>query len=278
VSNRAINWAVRQKVPPTAKLVLMVLANYADREKYQCYPSLTRLRDDTGLNRVTVTRCITQLVDEGVVSREQRQNSQTTVYTLQLHKTTTKQLHSATSGAEQLVAIGITGSCNTHKISKEKESTKEKENNTTVIEPLAQPEKRQRPADPAYELFAEVFSDLRSPAKYQRKAGDFVQLANLRKAQGIDSRDSPPDWLQACRNYCASPLGSLSLADLCLRYAVFVRSGVNQYGKPIGIKQSAEDPNTRAARDFVSRELAKTLQPDLSNVREDLGRLTGPSQ
>ncbi len=40
--------------------------------------------------------------------------------------------------------------------------------------------------------------------------------------------------------------------------------------------KSTENPNTAAARDFVSRKLAESLQPDLPDVRENPRRIAGP--
>lgn len=78
--NPDINWAIRQKAPASCKHVLLVLANRADRN-HSCYPSLTRISSDTGLDRSTVTRCITQLLDMGLLLREKR-GIQTNIYRL----------------------------------------------------------------------------------------------------------------------------------------------------------------------------------------------------
>lgn len=62
--------------------------------------------------------------------------------------------------------------------------------------------------------------------------GDFVNLAKLRKALKIGSRDIPPDWNKACRNYLRSPLGKYTLCDLVSRYAVLKNSALDRFGKP----------------------------------------------
>lgn len=49
----------------------MVLANRSNKN-HQCFPSLTSISSDTGLNRVTVTRCITQLLELGLIGRAKR--------------------------------------------------------------------------------------------------------------------------------------------------------------------------------------------------------------
>ena len=63
----ATRWAWEQKVKATQKLVLLSLADRAN-EKHCCYPSITRLSNDTGLNRKTVMNCIQQLEKSGLIS------------------------------------------------------------------------------------------------------------------------------------------------------------------------------------------------------------------
>jgi hypothetical protein len=251
LSIQVIQWAFQQKTENSGmKVLLLALANHADDQGGNCWPSQSTLARETDMTPRAVRLNLNKLESAGLIKHEQR--IQHNRFISNTYVIAVRQLFPNQSNTE-VIAVRKLTSAGTEIISKslkEKESTKEKEKKTnrprTVLKPRV--EKQPRPIDPAYELFVEVFADLRSPAKYQSTAADFVQLAALRKAQGIEARASPPDWLQACRNYCASPLGSFSFADLCRRYAVFVRSGVNEYGKPIGAKSGS------VATDFARQE------------------------
>lgn len=56
----ATRWAWQQKVTATQKLVLLSLADRAD-ENHHCYPSTSRLVNDTGLYRETIFKAIDEL-------------------------------------------------------------------------------------------------------------------------------------------------------------------------------------------------------------------------
>jgi len=87
-------------------------------------------------------------------------------------------------------------------------------------------------ADAAADLFAKQHLE-RTKAGYVWAKGDFVQLAALRKANGIAARASPDGWDVAVRNYFASPLSKYTLADCANRYPVLRNSALDRYGKPV---------------------------------------------
>jgi hypothetical protein len=89
--------------------------------------------------------------------------------------------------------------------------------------------------DTAYEIFRDRFDMLMSPAKYPDNAGDFVQLAKLRRSLGLAPGRTPPEWEKACENYLSSPLSNYTVRDLAVRYAVFLRSPLDRYNKPLGV-------------------------------------------
>ena len=62
----ATRWAWQQTLKPTQKLVLLSLADRAD-EKSTCYPSTSRLEFDTGLNRKTIFKVVSELEKIGVL-------------------------------------------------------------------------------------------------------------------------------------------------------------------------------------------------------------------
>lgn len=84
MSLKAIEWAFKQKIKPTLKLVLLALATSAnEKNNMLCIPSLTRLQNDSGFDRVTVYRSINKLCDLGLVHRAKKKG-RTNKYDLQL--------------------------------------------------------------------------------------------------------------------------------------------------------------------------------------------------
>lgn len=250
-------------------LLLLAIGDFAD-DHGVAHPSVRTLAEKTKLSERGVQYLIHRLIQSGELKIERGAGPKgCNLFRVQF-------VQGCKHGAPVQTVQGE--SQRSEGVQKEGVSERKKESNTKK-ERKEPPENHQasglRPLDEAFETFVAVFGELRAPAKYSRTdVAGFVQLADLRKRQGIEALRAPPDWLKACRNYCASPLGKFSLADLCTRYAVFVHSGVNEYGKPIRSNPARhgsdkENPNTRAAKDFVSRELAKTLLADVSDVRED---------
>ncbi|WP_052961844.1 helix-turn-helix domain-containing protein [Pseudomonas fluorescens] len=72
MSFQAMAWAVDQTLPTREKFVLIILANYASNDTWDCYPSLTTIASNTGMSRDTVMRAIKQLETMGAVSTIRR--------------------------------------------------------------------------------------------------------------------------------------------------------------------------------------------------------------
>lgn len=62
----ATRWAWMQVLKPTAKLVLLSLADRAG-DDHSCFPSIKRLEKDTGINRKTVMKNIQYLSETGLI-------------------------------------------------------------------------------------------------------------------------------------------------------------------------------------------------------------------
>lgn len=60
-------WAVRQKLPCTQKIVLMMLAERHNQDSGQCNPSHDRLADDCGLTRRSVMDQVAKLAEAGYI-------------------------------------------------------------------------------------------------------------------------------------------------------------------------------------------------------------------
>ena len=61
MSFQAMAWAVSIRLPTREKFVLLMLANYASNDAGDCFPSLARLCDDTGMSKPTVISAIGEL-------------------------------------------------------------------------------------------------------------------------------------------------------------------------------------------------------------------------
>ncbi len=72
MSHEAMTWAVKQTTgSATRKAVLLNLANRAD-EAWSCFPSQTRIAQDTELGVRTVRRALDDLIDLGLIHKERR--------------------------------------------------------------------------------------------------------------------------------------------------------------------------------------------------------------
>lgn len=75
MSLEAITWAFRQEIPPTAKLVLMALANRADDETGDCWPGLTRVAKDASCSIRSAQIHIAALARNGFIQIERKFSS-----------------------------------------------------------------------------------------------------------------------------------------------------------------------------------------------------------
>lgn len=64
---KAVDWAFRQSIRPTAKLVLVALAHFRNHKTYQCNPSIAALVRLTGLGRSTVCRELRYLREQNLI-------------------------------------------------------------------------------------------------------------------------------------------------------------------------------------------------------------------
>ena len=89
MSVQAITWAISIEAPSaTAKLVLILLANYADADGH-AFPGQKRLAEDAGLSERSVRGALKVLEDAGVIDRTARHRADGTrtsdAYLLQMH-------------------------------------------------------------------------------------------------------------------------------------------------------------------------------------------------
>jgi hypothetical protein len=69
MSFQAMAWAVKQRTgDPLAKLLLLVLANYAN-ERNESWPSMLRLADDTQMSKRSVVNKLAELEESGLLTK-----------------------------------------------------------------------------------------------------------------------------------------------------------------------------------------------------------------
>lgn len=110
--------------------------------------------------------------------------------------------------------------------------------------------------DVAFDIFAEAYRRALGTA-YMSKKGDFVQLAEFRKANSIQARAAPPDWQAALGNYFARPKGPYTLAELVTRYGEYRNSTTDKYGTMTAHK-GAHNESPAAARERRNDEAIRT--------------------
>ena len=74
-------WLDREDVGIAELAVLTALSTYADKEGY-CFPSQTRMADQLGRSQAWVSKVITHLVRNGLITRRQRPQSRAHEYTI----------------------------------------------------------------------------------------------------------------------------------------------------------------------------------------------------
>ena len=67
-------WATNVDVPPREKLVLIMLAEYAN-ESGECFPSQAALAHRTGFSKRTIMRSLSDMEDLGVILRQERRRA-----------------------------------------------------------------------------------------------------------------------------------------------------------------------------------------------------------
>jgi len=73
MSTDAINWVRPLTCPtPTTKLVLFMLANYANKRTHRCFPSEKHLAEICCVSDRSVRRCISTLEDLGYITIQKR--------------------------------------------------------------------------------------------------------------------------------------------------------------------------------------------------------------
>lgn len=149
-----LSWAFEQDIKdPLAKFLLTALADRADKESHQCWPSLARLERDTGMSHASIARKLKLLEQLGYIRRTQR-SQRSTLYTLLPGK---KQDQSRNDGGSQ--AETTQSHTETHPSLHERHEPKEgtQREPTSTLSNTSEPSEREFEAY-ANERFEEFYS------------------------------------------------------------------------------------------------------------------------
>ncbi|AKS44600.1 Helix-turn-helix domain-containing protein [Octadecabacter temperatus] len=208
MSGMALIWAANVKgLKPAAKIVLIQLADFHNKETGQCNPSAKRLADECEMGRATLFRHMTTLEECGLVTRHARGDGDggrgSNQYELHLDITLGPSALPKGGGPNGVVSQNETGGNVSKKRGKSpKGETGVVSNRDTnlTIEPVKEPPTRKREAamdEEAEKILAAYPSD--------RLRGKAICLAQIEEAvkEGI----APEDLLLAVQAYATDSAG-----------------------------------------------------------------------
>jgi hypothetical protein len=174
MSNDALTWAWKARIPDGPKFVLVALADHASDhagEDWTCFPSVERLMERTSKSRSTVERGLKWLDENGWISRRRRRRGDGTlgIYDFTLHR----DKRSAVTPIEGVTGpqdgVGHTSDCRVDHTSKDPATTRQNSVQPHVnltqqepsLEPSGEPSQGARASEAAGEKgdFGEPGSD-----------------------------------------------------------------------------------------------------------------------
>ncbi len=245
MSGMALIWAANVKgLKPAAKIVLIQLADFHNKETGQCNPSAQRLADECEMGRATLFRHMTTLEECGLVTRHARGDGDggrgSNQYELHLDITLGP---SARPKGEGGGPVGVASQNETGgNVSKKRGKSPKGETGVVsnrdrnlTIEPKKEPPSRGREAGEAEKILAAY-----PPDRLRGKAACLVQIEEAMK-EGI----TPEDLLQAVQAYATDSAG-FTRSKVCFSDNWFQSQRWRAY-----VEKQAED-----------REKAKALEVD----------------
>ena len=214
MSGMALIWAANVKgLKPAAKIVLIQLADFHNKETGQCNPSAQRLADECEMGRATLFRHMTTLEESGLVTRHARGDGDggrgSNQYELHLDITLgpSSRPKGGASGANGVVSQNGTGGNVSKKrgksLSTETGVVSNRDRNLT-IEPKKEPPSRRREA-----VEAEKVLEAYPPDRLRGKTACLAQIKEAMK-EGIE----PEDLRQAVQAYATDSAG-FSRSKVC---------------------------------------------------------------
>jgi hypothetical protein len=214
MSGMALIWAANVKgLKPAAKIVLIQLADFHNKETGQCNPSAQRLADECEMGRATLFRHMTTLEECGLVTRHARGDGDggrgSNQYELHLDITLGPSSRSkgGGSGPNGVASQNETGG----KVSKKRWKSLKGETGVVsirdtnlTIEPKKEPPSRERETGEAEKILAAYPPD--------RLRGEAACLAQIEEA--VKEGFAPEDLLRAVQAYATDSAG-FTRAKVC---------------------------------------------------------------
>ncbi|MEO9782644.1 MAG: helix-turn-helix domain-containing protein [Sedimentitalea sp.] len=207
MSGMALIWAANVKgLKPAAKIVLIQLADFHNKETGQCNPSAQRLADECEMGRATLFRQMTTLVEDGLVTRHARGDGDggrgSNQYELHLDITLgpssrPKRGDGGPNGVESQNGTGGNVSKKRGKSLKGETGVVSNRDRNLTIEPKKEPPSHGREAVEAEKILAAYPPD--------RLRGDAACLAQIEGAMKEGFR--PEDLLEAVKAYATDSAG-----------------------------------------------------------------------
>ena len=207
MSGMALIWAANVKgLKPAAKIMLIQLADFHNKETGQCNPSAQRLADECEMGRATLFRHMTTLEDCGLVTRHARGDGDggrgSNQYELHLDITLGPSARpkggaGSPNGVESQNETGENVSKMRGKSLKGETGVVSNRDRNLTIEPKKEPPSRKREAAEAGKILAAYPLD--------RRRGEAACLAQINEAMKEGIR--PEDLLQAVRAYATDSAG-----------------------------------------------------------------------
>ncbi|WP_299281392.1 helix-turn-helix domain-containing protein [uncultured Tateyamaria sp.] len=207
MSGMALIWAANVKgLKPAAKIVLIQLADFHNKETGQCNPSAQRLADECEMGRATLFRHMTTLEECGLVTRHARGDGEggrgSNQYELHLDITLGPSARpkvggSGPNGVESQNETGRNVSKTRGKSPSSETGVVSNRDRNLTIEPKKEPPSRRREAGEA-EKILEAYP----PDRLRGRAACLAQIEEAVK-EGI----KPEDLLQAAQAYATDSAG-----------------------------------------------------------------------
>lgn len=241
MSGIALIWAANVKgLKPAAKIVLIQLADFHNKETGQCNPNAKRLADECEMGRATLFRHMTTLEDCGLVTCHARGDGDggrgSNQYELHLDITLGPSSHpkGGASGPNGVVSqketVGNVSKKRGKSPSLETGVVPNRDSNLT-IEPVKEPPSRRREAGEV-EKILEAYP----PDRLRGKAACFTQIEKAMK-EGV----KPEDLLQAVQAYASDSAG-FTRSKVCFSDNWFQSRRWQAY-----VEKQAEDQGKAAA-------------------------------
>lgn len=241
MSGLALIWAANVKgLKPAAKIVLIQLADFHNKETGQCNPSAQRLADECEMGRATLFRHMTTLEECGLVTRHARGDGDgergSNQYELHLDNTLGPSARpkggaSDPSGETSQNETGGNVPKMRGKSLKGETGVVSNRDSNLTIEPVKEPPSRRREAGEA-EKILEAYP----PDRLRGKAACFAQIEEAAK-----ERIRPKELLQAVQAYASDSAG-FTRSKVCFSDNWFQSRRWQAY-----VEKQAEDRETAAA-------------------------------